>query len=113
MTAFRVRLLLTIRMRPHSQADNVQHISPSSLRQDAVTLVPQSPDTYSNGSITRHEQEKLEIAGDDQEDLGYTRTLVSDHRDQKTLGISVNQMENLATEEDLQTFEKIIIIAIK
>ncbi|TDG46834.1 hypothetical protein AWZ03_006718 [Drosophila navojoa] len=56
-------------MRRHSQADDVQ-------QQGAATLVPQSPDTYSNGSITRHEQVTLEIAGDDQEDLGYTRTLM-------------------------------------
>lgn len=73
---FIVRSSKTIQMRRHSQAADTQHIVSSSSQQDTPTLVSQSPDTYSNGSTARQEQEKREIAGDAQEDFGYTHTLV-------------------------------------
>ncbi|XP_030565657.1 chloride channel protein 2-like [Drosophila novamexicana] len=63
-------------MKRHSQGDDVEPIVSSSRQPVPNIVAPQSPDTYSNGSTARQEQEKREIAGDDQEDFGYTHTLM-------------------------------------
>lgn len=60
-------------MKRSSIADDSEPIVASS-RQAASCMQP--ADNSSNDSTQSHEQEKREIAGEDQEDLGYTHTLV-------------------------------------
>ncbi|XP_034115511.1 chloride channel protein 2-like isoform X1 [Drosophila albomicans] len=60
-------------MKRHSNAEDSEPIV-STSRQAAPSI--QSADNYSNGSTMRQEQEKREIAGEDQDDLGYTYTLM-------------------------------------
>lgn len=61
-------------MKRQSIADDSEPIVESSRQ--AAPSIQSAQDNSSNGSTQHQEQEKREIAGEAQEDLGYTHTLV-------------------------------------
>lgn len=75
-------------MKRQSIADDSEPIVECS-RQAAPSIQP-AQDNCSNGSTQHQEQEKREIAGEDQEDLGYTHTLVR-YKKGKTTGYKNQQ----------------------
>ncbi|KAL7728339.1 hypothetical protein ACLKA6_007436 [Drosophila palustris] len=61
-------------MKRHSNNEDSEPIVSSSRQ--AAPIIQSVNDEYSNGSAMRQEQEQCEITGEDQEDLGYTQTLM-------------------------------------
>lgn len=88
-------------MKRQSIADDSEPIVECSRQ--AAPSIQAAQDNCSNGSTQHQEQEKREIAGEDQEDLGYTHTLVR-YKKGKTTGYKNQQhlYPNYGKKKDLQ-----------